>query len=92
MSSANKKSLLIFSIMTAAVLAAAAALALWNGGEAVPAASSAVIPVSGDWGLSFSTEGQAPTGNASTADLAKYDAYYLGDTSQKVIYLTFDCG
>ena len=25
-------------------------------------------------------------------DLAKYDAYYLGDTSKKVIYLTFDCG
>ena len=24
--------------------------------------------------------------------MAKYDAYYLGDTSQKVIYLTFDCG
>lgn len=94
MSSANKKSLLIFSIMTAALLAAAAALALWNGGEAVPASASAsaAIPVSGDWGLSFSAEGQAPTGNASTADLAKYGAYYLGDTSQKVIYLTFDCG
>ena len=25
-------------------------------------------------------------------DLAQYDAYYLGDTSKKVIYLTFDCG
>ena len=31
-------------------------------------------------------------GNASQADLANYDAYYLGDTGQKVIYLTFDCG
>ena len=92
MSSANKRSLLIFSILTTAVLAAAAALVLWNGGEAVPASASAAIPVSGDWGLSFSAEGQAPTGNASAADLAKYDAYYLGDTSQKVIYLTFDCG
>ena len=25
-------------------------------------------------------------------ELAQYDAYYLGDTAQKVIYLTFDCG
>ena len=41
MYSANKRSLLIFSIMTTAVLAAAAALALWNGGEALPAASTA---------------------------------------------------
>lgn len=31
-------------------------------------------------------------GNATPEDLKKYDAYYLGDTSQKVIYLTFDCG
>lgn len=25
-------------------------------------------------------------------ELARYDAYFLGDTRQKVIYLTFDCG
>lgn len=25
-------------------------------------------------------------------ELAQYNAYYLGDASQKVIYLTFDCG
>ncbi len=35
---------------------------------------------------------QSPDFLASSADLAKYNAYYLGDTSQKVIYLTFDCG
>jgi peptidoglycan-N-acetylmuramic acid deacetylase len=45
-----------------------------------------------DWGLSFQNDGQAPIGNASASDLAKYDAYYLGDSSKKVIYLTFDCG
>ena len=91
MPSSNQRSILIFSILTTAVLAAAAALALWNGGEALPAAAPAAVPASGgDWGLSFSTEGQAPSGNASPAELKKYDAYYLGDTSQKVIYLTFD--
>ena len=80
MPSSNQRSILIFSILTTAVLAAAAALALWNGGEALPAAAPAAVPASGgDWGLSFSTEGQAPSGNASPAELKKYDAYYLGD-------------
>ena len=44
------------------------------------------------WGLSFRTEGTAPIGPASAAQLQKYDAAYLGDTSQKVLYLTFDAG
>ena len=94
MSSANKKSLLVFTALTAALLAAAVILSLWDGKEeAVPASSTAAVPASAsDWGLSFQTEGEAPAGNASPADLAKYDTYYLGDTSQKVIYLTFDCG
>ncbi len=45
-----------------------------------------------DWGLSFGESGTQPTGNASAEDLAWYDAYYVGDDSEKVIYLTFDCG
>ena len=45
-----------------------------------------------NWGLSFRTEGVAPNGPASTAQLKKYDAAYLGDTGEKVIYLTFDAG
>lgn len=45
-----------------------------------------------NWGLGFSTEGQPPTGNATSDELKKYEAYYIGDTSQKVIYLTFDAG
>jgi len=64
-----------------------------QGQTAQPASAPAAIPAStADWGLSFQTEGAAPIGNATVEDLAKYDAYYLGDTSQKVIYLTFDCG
>lgn len=45
-----------------------------------------------NWGLSFRQEGIAPVGPAGKDQLAKYDASYLGDTSQKVIYLTFDAG
>ena len=46
----------------------------------------------GSWGLSFRTEGQPPTGPADTRQLEYYDAAYLGDTDEKVIYLTFDSG
>ena len=46
----------------------------------------------GSWGLSFHQEGDAPTGNANAAQLAKFNAAYMGDTSEKVIYLTFDAG
>ena len=44
------------------------------------------------WGLSFGESGQQPAGNASPEELAQYDAYFVGDDSEKVIYLTFDCG
>ena len=46
----------------------------------------------GNWGLSFQSEGSAPIGPANAQQLAKYDAAYLGDTAEKVIYLTFDAG
>ena len=62
-------------------------------GGAAPAAGDAAVPASADnWGLSFQTEGQAPVGNAGAEELERYNAYYLGDTGEKVIYLTFDCG
>ena len=44
----------------------------------------------GAWGLSYNTE--IPQGPASTRQLFEYDAAYVGDTSQKVLYLTFDAG
>ena len=46
----------------------------------------------GNWGLSFQTDGAAPIGPANAQQLAKYGAVYLGDTAEKVIYLTFDAG
>lgn len=44
------------------------------------------------WGLSFRQEGAAPLGCASSEKLREYDAAYLGNTEEKVIYLTFDAG
>ncbi|WP_416906643.1 polysaccharide deacetylase family protein [[Clostridium] symbiosum] len=46
----------------------------------------------GNWGLSFQTEGQAPIGNATADYLKQYNAYYVQNTQDKVIYLTFDAG
>ncbi len=45
-----------------------------------------------NWGLGFSREGQPPTANATPEQLKQYDTYYIGDTSKKIIYLTFDAG
>lgn len=56
---------------------------------AVPASGSAA---SANWGLGFGQEGSQPTGNASVEELKKYDAHYVGDSTEKVIYLTFDAG
>ena len=42
--------------------------------------------------LSFQEEGKTPVGNASIQELASMDAYYAQDTSEKVLYLTFDAG
>ena len=44
------------------------------------------------WGLSFRQEGAAPLGNAGADQLRQYDAVYLGDTTRKTLYLTFDAG
>ena len=53
--------------------------------------SSAAIPT-GAWGLSFPQEGQPPVGNAGAAELARYDAAFLDESGEKVLYLTFDAG
>lgn len=45
-----------------------------------------------NWGLSFRENGKAPIGNATARALKEYNAYYVGDDEEKVIYLTFDAG
>lgn len=66
------------------------AIRLWSMEDA--AANADAILTSENWGLGFGAEGTKPTGNASAAELAKYDTYFVGDTNEKIIYLTFDCG
>lgn len=55
---------------------------------APPAATASAT----NWGLSFPAEGQPPIGNATAAELAGYNAHFVGDTGQKTLYLTFDAG
>ena len=50
-----------------------------------------VLPTAA-WGLSFRQEGQPPTAPAGTRQLEQYDAAYLGNPGEKVLYLTFDAG
>lgn len=45
-----------------------------------------------NWGLGFGAEGAKPTGNASVQDMRQYDAYYMAESNEKTLYLTFDCG
>ena len=46
----------------------------------------------GNWGLSFPQEGQTPVGNATPDYLKQFGAYYVQNTDDKVLYLTFDAG
>lgn len=45
-----------------------------------------------NWGLGFSAEGEPPTGNATADELKQFNAYFLHETDEKILYLTFDCG
>jgi len=76
----RKRDLFIFA--AAVVCAAAVAFGVF---------SRSALPT-GSWGLSFRQEGAAPVGNAGMDQLRRFDAAYLGDTTQKVLYLTFDAG
>ena len=45
-----------------------------------------------NWGLSFQAEGKAPQGNATSEYLKNYNSFYVCNTEEKIIYLTFDAG
>lgn len=78
-------------IITAVAVVAAIAVGAVGLSLARPA-PAAVATAAGNWGLSFQQEGAPPVGNATAEELAQHRAYYVGDTTQKRIYLTFDAG
>ena len=76
----KKQDLLI--LLIAVVIALAVSVSVF--------ASSALS--TGSWGLSFRQEGAPPIGNAGKDQLRQYQAAYIGDVGEKVLYLTFDAG
>ncbi len=56
------------------------------------AVGSRAVQAVGSWGLHFQEDGQPPVGNSNATVLAGYDAAFLGDPTEPVIYLTFDAG
>ena len=80
-----------FIRQNARLVAVALAVVLFCGGVSAMFGLHDAIET-GSWGLSFREEGEPPIGNADAASLRRYDAVYLGDTNDKVLYLTFDAG
>lgn len=76
----KKRDLLI--LLIAVVIALAVSISVF--------ASSALT--TGSWGLSFRQEGAPPIGNAGKDQLRQYQAAYIGNVGEKVLYLTFDAG
>lgn len=61
----------------------------------LPFVNNRALPASAEitnWGLSFSKEGAPPRGNASAETLREFDAYFIDETEEKKLYLTFDAG
>ncbi len=88
-----KKPIFFAGLLAAAFLfgRAVAYAHLGQADRQVEAVNAAVLSAE-NWGLGFGEEGSQPTGNASVSELKEYDTYYVGDSGQKVIYLTFDAG
>lgn len=63
-----------------------------RGSQAAGQWGAVAASADGNWGLGFPNEGQMPVGNASADYLQQFNAYYVQDTPDKVIYLTFDAG
>lgn len=82
----NKK--IVISVISGIMILAVAILAC----AGIYSNTAVETAADGNWGLSFQTEGQPPIGNASQEQLSKMDAFYIGDTSKKTVYLTFDAG
>lgn len=81
----KRREILTSCVFLLALLVGINALSVLGGTKAVAGGAD-------NWGLSFPNAGSTPVGNATADYLADFNAYYVGDTSEKVIYLTFDAG
>ena len=81
----HKRTLVIFSLFLLTCL-----FVPFLGSDTIadPAMSTSVT----NWGLSFQSPGKTPIIDVPESLLKKYDAYFVGNTEEKVLYLTFDAG
>lgn len=54
--------------------------------------ASSFVSETQNWGLGFDEPGKKPTGTVTSEELARSNAYYVRETEEKIIYLTFDAG
>jgi len=78
-------------VLTAVLTLALLGIAVGKGAEYYQVQET-MAQTAENWGLGFPKGGGQPTGNATPEQLRQYDAYYIGDTTNNTIYLTFDCG
>lgn len=83
----RKKYVLSFLLLVLAYLAGYSLAHVTSPTQAIPA-----LPEVSDWGLNFQEKGKAPVGNATADYLKDFNAYYVNETEDKIIYLTFDAG
>ncbi|MCL2198670.1 MAG: polysaccharide deacetylase family protein [Defluviitaleaceae bacterium] len=50
------------------------------------------VVIAESWGVYFPKDGGRPETNATAEHLLQYDAYFMGNEDEKVLYLTFDAG
>lgn len=79
-------------ILLGAMLLLAAFVMGKNLALTVDANSDSILWENGNWGLGFGEPESKPRGNATVEELRKYNTYYMSDTQEKKLYLTFDCG
>ncbi|MDQ5983493.1 MAG: Peptidoglycan-N-acetylmuramic acid deacetylase PdaA [Eubacteriales bacterium SKADARSKE-1] len=83
----KKKQIIVSTICTVAVIAIFVMYSIFAPQMVTTSASANT-----NWGLSFTEKGQSPKGNATSEFLKQCNSYYIGDTNEKKIYLTFDAG
>ena len=78
----KKVSRLIFAAVAIAMLGAIAMV--------IPRQDRAVAVQTYEWGLHFEKDNTMPVPNLSDQQLNPYNAYFHGNTGQKIIYITFN--
>lgn len=63
-----------------------------DGGGVIAEQAEQLLAGTDNWGLGFGKSGEKPTGNATVDEMKQYNAYYMAEGDEKVLYLTFDCG